>query len=172
MTAIAMNPRIFALAVLGAITSFGAQAQTRATTPASSAPPAAVSAPIGTTAAQASPESLEACTTKATALLDALDKGDYAGAETDFSAPMRSGLTTDQLKAGWEALPQKFGARGVRGASQNSTSDGYVVITVPLAFQNGNLAAQVACGADGRIAGFHVMTAPSAPAAVPAAAGS
>ncbi|MEO6967542.1 MAG: DUF3887 domain-containing protein [Rhodanobacteraceae bacterium] len=163
MTTTAVTPRILALAVLGAIASFGAhgQAQTTTATPAS---------PSTQAAARASPESIEACTTKATTLLDALDRGDYAGAETDFSDSMRSGLTTDQLKAGWESLPQKFGARGARGAPQNSSSNGYTVITVPLAFQNGTLAAQVACASDGKIAGFHVMTLPSPEPALPSTA--
>lgn len=159
MIAIARNDRILALAVLGAAASLAAQAQTAA--PANpAAPPAAAS--------QATPEGIEACMVKTTALLDALDKGDYASAGRDFNAQVRAGAPADKLKTVWESLPQKFGARGSRGAAQNGTSNGYIVITVPLAFQNGNLAAQVACGADGKIAGFHVMLVP----AVPAAAGS
>ncbi len=166
MTAIPINPRIVALAVFGAIASFGAQAQTTEPVPAPASTNAAASMSnsaaitAGATGGQASAAAIEGCTAKATTLLDALDKGDYADAGKDFSDQVRAGAPADKLKAVWESMPQRFGARGARGAPQNSASDGYIVITVPMPFQNGNLAAQVACGADGKIAGFHVMTVP------------
>ena len=94
-------------------------------------------------------------------MLAALDKGDYVGAEMDFNPTMQAGLPPAQLKQSWEALPLRFGKPGPRGAPHNNLSDGYVVITVPMPFQDMMLATQVACAADGKIAGFHVMTLPA-----------
>lgn len=131
-----------------------------------SAPPAMV---VNTADAQPAVAAIESCNAKMQTLLAALDKHDYAGAEMDFNDTMRAGLTPDQLQQAWESLPQKFGTPGPRGMPHNSASNGYNVITVPMSFQNASLAAQIACGADGKIAGFHVMTLPSP---TPATAGS
>lgn len=136
------------------------------------APPAATASPdakaINGLAPQAAAASIESCIAKTDALLAALDKGDYQGAEMDFNPTMQAGLPPAQLKRNWESLPARFGRPGPRGAPHNNLSDGYVVITVPMPFQNMMLAAQVACAADGKVAGFHVMTLP-APAPEPAA---
>ena len=173
-----MNKKIPALALIVSATLPGAAAQAQIGVNAQSkAIPQATSPGANAAnalAPQASASAIEACTIKMQALLAALDKGDYAGAEMDFDDTMKAGLTPDQLKQAWESLPAKFGAPGQRGAPRNSLSDNYIVITVPMQYQNGNLAAQIACGANGRIAGFHVMTMPFAPAAssAPAPAGS
>jgi len=139
------------------------------------APPAATASPsakaINELAPQAAAAAIESCISKTDALLAALDKGDYAGAEMDFNPTMQAGLPPDQLKQAWEALPTRFGTPGARGAPHNSLSEGYVVITVPMPYQSMMLAAQVACEADGKIAGFHVMTLPvSQPAPATSAA--
>ena len=173
------NMRIFAIVAIGAMASASAQAQTSgssaappATAPAQSAsamaPPATPPAqsPNAMTP-QASAAAIEACNGKMRALLAALDKGDYQGAEMDFDDTMKAGLTPDKLQQAWQSLPARFGQPVSRGTPHNSISDGYVVITVPMTYQNGNLAAQIACGADGKIAGFHAMTLP-----VPAPGGS
>ncbi|MBS0431207.1 MAG: DUF3887 domain-containing protein [Proteobacteria bacterium] len=121
--------------------------------------------------AHAAAAAIEACNAKMMALLAALDQHDYPGAVKDFDDTMRAGLTSDKLQQVWESLPARFGTPGPRGTPHNSTSGGYTVITVPMQFQNGSLAAQIACGADGRIAGFHVMTlSPTQPAAGSSAA--
>lgn len=125
---------------------------------------------INALAPQASAASIESCNNKMQALLAALDKGDYQGAEMDFNDTIKAGLAPDQLKQAWQSLPAKFGTAGMRGAAQASMSNGYTVITVPMQYQNGSLAAQVACGTNGKIAGFHVLTMPpsvAAPASTP-----
>lgn len=128
-------------------------------------PPAATASPaaraINELAPQAAAAAIESCISKTDALLAALDKGDYKGAETDFNPTMQAGLPPGQLKQAWEALPSRFGQPGPRGAPHNNLSDGYVVITVPMPYQKSMLATQVACAADGKIAGFHVMTLPA-----------
>ncbi len=96
-----------------------------------------------------------ACEARATALLDAAQKGDYAAATSDFDAKMRSALPVAKFKAAWESLAQ-FGTLQARGQSHPATGEGYLVVTTPLIFEKKNLYAQVACGSDGRIAGFFV----------------
>ena len=96
-----------------------------------------------------------ACEARATALLDAAQKGDYAAATSDFDAKMRSAMPAAKFKQAWESLAQ-FGALTARGQSHPGTGEGYLVVTIPLIFEKANLYAQVACGSDGRIAGFFV----------------
>ena len=166
------NMRIIAIVATGAIASASAQAQMSGS---STAPPAAAPAQSASAMAppatspgqsanalspQASAAAIESCNGKMHALLAALDKGDYQGAEMDFDDTMKAGLTPDKLQQAWQSLPAKFGQPVSRGTPHNSMSNGYVVITMPMTYRNGNLAAQVACGADGKIAGFHVMTVP------------
>lgn len=129
------------------------------------APPAATASPaakaINDLAPQAAAAEIESCMSKADALLAALDKADYKGAEMDFNPTMQAGLPPGQLKQVWESLPARFGTPGPRGAPRNHLSGGYVMITVPMPYQKMMLAAQVACEADGKIAGFHLMALPA-----------
>lgn len=125
-------------------------------------PPAAVedpsSVPMSPQApAAAAPEVrlASACESRATALLDAAQKGDFAAATRDFDAKMRTALPPEKLKKAWESLAQ-FGTLQARGQSHPATGEGYLVVTIPLIFEKANLYAQTACGSDGRIAGFFV----------------
>lgn len=95
------------------------------------------------------------CESRATSLLDAAQKGDYAGATRDFDAKMRSALPPPKFKQAWESLAQ-FGALQGRGQAHPMKGDGYIAITIPLIFDKKNLYAQVACGSDGRVAGFYI----------------
>jgi len=95
------------------------------------------------------------CESRAKSLLDAAQKGDYADATRDFDAKMRTALPPPKFKQAWESLAQ-FGALQGRGQAHPMKGDGYIAITVPLIFDKANLYAQVACGSDGRIAGFYI----------------
>jgi hypothetical protein len=95
------------------------------------------------------------CEARATSILDAAQKGDYAAAVRDFDAKMRSAMPAAKFKQDWESLAQ-FGALQARGQSHLATSEGYLIVTIPLIFEKANLYAQIDCGSDGRIAGFHV----------------
>lgn len=96
-----------------------------------------------------------ACEERAKSLLDAAQKGDYAAATHDFDARMRSALPPEKFGQAWQSLAQ-FGALSARGQSHPAMSEGYIAVTIPLIFEKKNLMAQVACGSDGRIAGFYV----------------
>lgn len=96
-----------------------------------------------------------ACEARAKSLLDSAQKGDYVTAIHDFDAKMRTALPEPKFKQAWESLAQ-FGALTARGQSHIAKGQDYLAVTVPLIFEKANLYAQVACGSDGRIAGFYV----------------
>jgi hypothetical protein len=99
------------------------------------------------------------CQSRATSLLDDAQKADYGNATRDFDAKMRTALPAPQFKKQWESLGQ-FGKLVARGQSHLGSGDGYTLVMIPLIFEKTNLVAQIACGSDGRIAGFHVTEAP------------
>jgi len=100
-----------------------------------------------------------ACASRAAALLDDAEKADYGNATRAFDAKMRTDLPAAKFKAQWETLSQ-FGKLTARGQSHLSKGEGYTVVMIPLIFEKTNLVAQINCGSDGRIAGFHVTQAP------------
>jgi dienelactone hydrolase len=111
----------------------------------------------------------EAAKATATALLDAMDAGDYAAAEAMFTAQMAAAVPAERLQGVWESLPAQVGAAQGRGEMQASAVNGATLVLVPLHYANAELVAQVAVDADGRIAGFLVQPAPPPAAAAPAA---
>lgn len=96
------------------------------------------------------------CQTLSTRLLDHLDTGDFAGATNDFDDRMKAGLGADKLGDVWQSLPQQFGARGARGTATVSMVSGDTMVVTPLHYGDRLLDAQVACGSDGKIAGFYL----------------
>lgn len=137
-------------------------------TPAEAAPaPVSPAAPAADSATPAAPlmatppvdatekRVAESCNSRAKALLDAAQKGDFAGATQGFDAKMRTAMTPAKLKAAWDSLAQ-FGNLQARGESHPGKGEGYYVVMVPLIFDKANLVAQVACGSDGLVAGFYI----------------
>jgi hypothetical protein len=99
------------------------------------------------------------CVARATSLLDEAQKADYGNVTRDFDAKMRTDMPAAKFKQQWESLSQ-FGKLVARGQSHLGTGEGYTVVMIPLIFEKNNLVAQINCGSDGRIAGFHVTEAP------------
>jgi len=140
-----------------------------ATPPAAPAEPAAPPvAPEPATPAAAKPVSPEvaaeksiaaSCQAHATSLLDDAQKADFAGATRSFDAKMRTSLPPPKLKEAWDSL-SRFGKLKARGQSHIGKGEGYLVVMIPLIFDKANLVAQIACGSDGRIAGFYVKPLP------------
>ena len=96
------------------------------------------------------------CPAASTRLLDHLDKGDYAGATTDFNDRMKASMTADQLAGLWKSMPLRLGAPGKREPAQVSAVPDYVVVATTLHYGQGMIDARVACDVDGKIAGFHL----------------
>lgn len=118
------------------------------------------SVPLSPLAPPAAPGDAErrlaaACESRAKSLLDAAQKGDYATATRDFDAKMRSAMPPPKFQQAWESLA-RFGALQARGQTHPAGSEGYIAVMIPLVFEKANLFAQVTCGSDGLIAGFHV----------------
>ena len=138
-----------------------AQASAPASEADTTSKPADAEAGEGATAAPPSKEATaerrlaDACVARANALLDAAEKQDYEKATRDFDAKMRTALPATKFREAWESLAQ-FGAFKARGQSHPATQEGYIAVTIPLVFEKANLYAQVACGSDGRVAGFYV----------------
>ena len=99
------------------------------------------------------------CASRAANMLDEAEKADYGNATRDFDAKMRTDMPPPKFKQQWESLSQ-FGKLVARGQSHLGSGQGYTIVMIPLIFEKTNLVAQIACGSDGRIAGFHVTRAP------------
>jgi hypothetical protein len=95
------------------------------------------------------------CESRSKNLLDSAQKGDFAAASKDFDAKMRGAMPAPKFKETWGQLAQ-FGALQARGQSHPAKGEGYFIVMTPLIFEKATLVAQIACGSDGRIAGFHV----------------
>lgn len=121
------------------------------------------SAHANATAGHASAARIEACTHVATTLIANLDKGDFKAATADFDATMTASIGADKLGAVWQQIGQQVGKLQGHGTPQNAMYQGDVVVVLPLHFVKGNLNAQVACDASGKVAGFFLR-----PAAAPA----
>lgn len=111
----------------------------------------------------------EAAKATATALLDAMDAGDYAAAEAMFTEQMAAAVPAERLQGVWESLPAQAGPAQGRGGMQVSAANGATLVVVPLHYANAELVARVAIDADGKVAGFLVQPAPPPAAAAPAA---
>jgi len=105
----------------------------------------------------------------ATALLDAMDAGDYAAAEAMFTADMAAAVPAERLQGVWESLPAQAGDAQGRGEMQASEANGATLVVVPLHYGKAELVAKVAVTADGKVAGFLVQPAPPPAAEAPAA---
>ncbi len=115
-----------------------------------------------TASAEASAAAIEACTASTGTFLDRLEKGDYNGATSNFDEAMRSGLPAGKLGQVWQSIGAQFGKLKSRDVPQNVMYQGYAVITVPLHFEKGDLAARLSCGRGGKFNGFHVLPLPAA----------
>lgn len=113
-------------------------------------------------AGQTNAARIEACGHLSDALLGALDKGDYKAATSDFDARMLAGLDPGKLAKAWASVGTQLGKLETRGTPQTVMYEGIPVITTPLQFEKGNLAAQVACDNDGKVAGFYLRPVASA----------
>ena len=96
------------------------------------------------------------CQVTSKRMLDHLDQGNYVGATIDFNDRMKAALGADRLAKSWPTLAQQFGARGAREPVQLSQVDGHAIVVTPLHYGQHLIDAQVACDADGRVAGFYI----------------
>lgn len=120
------------------------------------APHPAPRAHANAVAGQADAARMEACAHRSSALLDALDKGDYQAATTNFDSTLQTGLSAQKLRTAWLDVGAQVGRLEARGTPQSFMYQGLSVVTTPVSFARGGLTAQVACNAEGQIAGFYM----------------
>ncbi|HET7930283.1 MAG TPA: DUF3887 domain-containing protein [Rhodanobacteraceae bacterium] len=116
-------------------------------------------------AGQAAATRIEACVEATDAFIDNLQKSDFKTAASNFDARMAAALDSAKLGEVWQSMTARYGKLESRGTAQNVIYQGLAVVTVPLRFQNGTLGARLACGADGRFSGFHIVPPPAAASA-------
>lgn len=121
----------------------------------SSVPMSPQALPANTSEPKPDPKRAAACTKIAQRLIDAMLEADYKGAVRDFDSTMRTALPAEKLQQAWATLDQ-FGPYQARGQTHAKMMEGYLAITIPLIFEKRDLYAQIACGSDGRIAGFYI----------------
>ena len=109
---------------------------------------------------------IEACTATTNTLIDRLEKSDFTAATSNFDANMKANLDANKLGQFWKQVANHVGTLRGRGAPQNMMYKGHAVITLPLHFEKGDASAQVACDADGQVAGFFLR-----PTSTPASSG-
>jgi fermentation-respiration switch protein FrsA (DUF1100 family) len=113
---------------------------------------------LGPAAADEPPE----LTKKATALVDALAKEDFAAAVQDFDATMKKALPSDKLETTWKGIVKQVGAFKKRGEVRTAKEGKYDVVIVPCEFEKLTLDARVVFSADREITGFFLRPAEGA----------
>ena len=106
----------------------------------------------------------------ATTLLNHLDAGQYAQAESMFGREMAQAVPADKLKAVWESLPAQAGAASGRGEAATVTQGDTTLVQIPLHYAKAELVAKVAVGADGKIVGLLIQPAQATQVPAPAVA--
>lgn len=124
----------------------------------------ASSAHANAMAGAAAAERIEACSNAVDSMIRTLEIGDVQGATSDFDAAMKTSLPPDKLGGFWKQVEGQMGKLQTLGPAQNMMYQGHVVIVQPVHFEKGDATAQVACDADGRIAGFFLRPVAPAPA--------
>lgn len=155
-----MHPKLIAATLMAACPALALAASPQH--PAASARPhPAPSAQATAAAGQADAARIEACTHAAGAIIDNLEKGDAKAATADFDATMKANLSPDKLAAAWQQVGSQFGKLQGRGTPQSAMYQGHTIAVLPLQFAKGGLNAQVACDADGKVAGFYMRPSAS-----------
>lgn len=155
-----MHRQLFAAALIAALPVLASAA---GQSPAASEKPHPSSgAHANAVAGQANATRLEACDELSAAMLNALEKGDFKAATSNFDDRMRANLDAKKLGQAWSSVGAQFGAMQSRGFPQAAMYQQVFIVITPLHFEKGGLRVQVVCDMDNRIAGFHIL--PIAPA--------
>ena len=121
---------------------------------------------LGALLVTTSPLLAEDCSSRAEAILLALDEGRFEDASTQFDARMSAALPAGQLGQVWNSLPAQVGARKARGEVIAGTQGGNATATIPLEFERMWLSLFIACDAEGKVGGLFVRPySPPQPAA-------
>ncbi|WIG55122.1 MAG: hypothetical protein OJF61_000908 [Rhodanobacteraceae bacterium] len=120
------------------------------------------SAHANAVAGQADAMRIEACGNLSSTLLEAFDKGDFKAATSNFNSQMLAVVDAQKLGEVQKSIAGQFGKLESRGTPQSVMYQGMAVVSTPMHYEKGDLAAVVACDKDGKVAGFRLN--PVAPA--------
>lgn len=107
-------------------------------------------------AGQADAARMEACGNLSGTLLDAFDKGDFKAATAHFNSQMLAVVDAQKLGEVQKSIAAQFGNLESRGTPQSVIYEGMAIISTPMHYAKGDLAAVVACDKDGKVAGFRL----------------
>ncbi len=96
---------------------------------------------------------------RALALVENLNRGDYAAATAYFDRTMKLALPESKMKEIWEALPAQTGAFKEISGTRSETAEQYRIIFVTCAFENGAIDVRVVFNPKGKIAGLFFQSA-------------
>lgn len=102
---------------------------------------------------------------KASAILDALVRGDYATATQDFNARMKEGLPPERVQAVWSSLVAQVGPFKRQAGVRTDGSGPNPVVFVTAELEKMSLDLKVTFDAEGKVGAFFIS--PSKPAAPP-----
>lgn len=130
-------------------------------------PAVMVAAVLAVPAARAADALSPVCLAHAAASLDALTRGDYAGARKDFSNAMAVALGASRLEQGWKALQGGLGAYRSHDTVRQQVLAGHAVAVAAVSFANMQFGFVAACDARGKLTEYRfVPVAALAPTAV------
>lgn len=149
-----MHRQLLAAALIAVlpVLAFGAGQSPAAT----EKPHPSASAHANAVAGQADAARMEACGNLSGALLDAFDKGDFKTATAHFDSQMLAVVDAQKLGEVQKSIGGQFGKLESRGTPQSVMYQGMAVVSTPVHYAKGDLAAVVACGKDGKVAGFRL----------------
>lgn len=108
-------------------------------------------------AAHAADTPTDPCVARSAASLDALVRGDYAGARKDFNAAVSQAVSVATLEQVWTQIQSQAGAYQKHAEPQQQSMDGHAVVVTPVSFARMPLNFVVACDDDGRISTFRLV---------------
>ena len=112
---------------------------------------------LSASAAHAADTPSPACVAHATASLDALARGDYAGARKDFSEVIAGKVDTARLEQGWQQLQGALGTYRSHEAIRQRVLAGQAVAVTTLNFANMQFGFVAACNAQGRLTTYRFV---------------
>lgn len=97
--------------------------------------------------------------TRAVAFVHTLAKGDFQGAETDFTDQMKQAAPPDKLRDVWQQVLTQVGPYQDTGDSKIVDEYGYMSVIVATRFKNQTLGIKVTFDSAQKIAGMHFVPA-------------
>lgn len=105
------------------------------------------------------PPAADDLTARATALLDAMVRGDFASATRHFDDKMKQGLAPEKLQEIWKGLTAQAGAFQRQAGTRTQTQGAHRLVFVTTQFEKVRLDMQVTFDAQGQIAGLFFVPA-------------